>query len=672
MAKQTLSERDLFRILTLRYAPPLAGWTARVPKEVVERLRFWFPYCYRSLPQLRRMVLKALNDPRTGKLLDADFHPPTDRDLGEELAGKLGLKVALVIPSVADLDAIANERYLGLAAFHHFAPQMGGKISLGVSGGLPVHTFLQQLTFQQITRWRFFALNGQEGGQLTGTTADILLGNLLAHHWQTLVAPDAPKPQVIADPSQVSSDLLDWALITIASPDDALKQKGVVADVLGYRLMRNGSLFAAQPLCPKVKAVPLSLLQRMVRQGRWVIALGDDVDALWATYQMHRSGGGLFNALVTDDRCAIALLQRVDPLWRAADVPERKQWWLIGQRFRVAHLRYGNPSVHLSNKAIAQKLRLSRQQVPQLLDEALQSNRQSPPLVRLKVRAPSSEQEMEWQLLELWGFREVRIVPTFDDEEQGYAALGEEAAEFLWQLADGKESFCVGISWGRSVLAMMDAFVAKVLKGEGKRQRWTFIALVTVPPAHSPLLLGTTPQSLLGMLLLRFSTPSTNSSPSPFVHCLSFQTEDTLPPMDVVLTGIGLVAAGKLITDYARELGVALPDRRWYGEMLFQFFDRKGRCLPDPWNGKVQALPLVKLREMVAVGKPVVVLARGRQKAGVVKTAYQAGLFNCLITDRALALALLKLTPKANELHRNSLRFIRFAPLPLKFQPRKF
>jgi DNA-binding transcriptional regulator LsrR (DeoR family) len=321
MAKQTLSERDLFRILTLRYSPPLAGWTARVPKEVVERFRFWFPYCHRSLPQLRRMVLKALSDPRTGKLLDADFHPPTDGALGEELARKLELKVALVIPSVADLDAIANERYLGLAAFHHFASQMGEKISLGVSGGFPVHTFLQQLTFQQITRWRFFALNGQEGGQPTGTTADILLGNLLAHHWQTLVAPDAPKLQVVTDPSQVSPDLLDWALVTVASPDDALKQKGVVADVLGYRLMRNGSLFAAQPLCPKVKAVPLSLLQRMVRQGKWVIALGDDVDALWATYQMHRSGGQFFNTLVTDDRCAIALLQRVDPLWRLADVP---------------------------------------------------------------------------------------------------------------------------------------------------------------------------------------------------------------------------------------------------------------------------------------------------------------------------------------------------------------
>ena len=82
MAKQTLSERDLFRILSLRYFLPLVGWTARVPKEVVERLRFWFPYCHRSLPQLRRMVLKALSDPRTGKLLDADFHPPTDGALG--------------------------------------------------------------------------------------------------------------------------------------------------------------------------------------------------------------------------------------------------------------------------------------------------------------------------------------------------------------------------------------------------------------------------------------------------------------------------------------------------------------------------------------------------------------------------------------------------------------
>lgn len=641
---QRLSVRDLYRILALRFAPTSIVRSARAPKEVVERLKNWMPYSQRSPSQLRRLVLQALNDSRTVDLLDVKFHPPVDAPLGEELKRVLqGLKRVIVIPSVADLDEAANERYLGIAAFQNFAHHFVDGTAIGISGGLALQAFLQELDLSRLMSLSLFALNCQGGRQPTSITADILLGELLARHWQTLVAPDAPKPKVTVEPSHLSTDTLDFAFVSVQKPDEALRQKGVAAEVLGYRLTRNGSLFDTAPLCPQVHAVPLSLLQKMVQKGKWVVALATDAEALSATYRAQRAGSLLFNALVTDDRCAVAVLRQMTPRHRLADVPQRQRWWTISQRFRVAHLRYGNSTGHFSNKAVAKRLHLSRKQVPKLLDEAMQGDDDELPLVQLKVKPPSVEHELELALLETWKLKEVRVVPTFDDDEKGYAALGEAAKEFFWQLAEDKDSFCVGISWGRSLLAMVEASaLTEVTKRLRRLKELTFVALVHIPPAHSPLLLGTAPSSLLGTLMLRFNASSNTLRSLPFsVSCKTFRSDEPAPLLDAVFTGIGIFGTGKLIEAYSHELGLKVETRKWQGEMLFQFFDRKGRLMPDRWNGKVQALPLTKLQQMVAEGKPVVVIARSEQKAQAVRAAHRAQLFNCLVVDRSLAKALL-------------------------------
>jgi len=551
------------------------------------------------------------------------------------------------VPSIADLDSVANERYLGIAAFHHLAPKACGSISVGVSGGLPIHAFLQQLDLTFVTGWRFFALNCPTGGQPIWTTGSILLGDLLARHWHNLVIPDAPKPQVSVEPTQISPDDLDWALVSVTTPTEEVKRQGVVADVLGYGLKGDGSLLSPAPICPQIRSVPLSLLQRMVSKGKWVIAFGANADALLAFYRAQRAGGLMFNGIVTDDRCAAELIRKVNPTWRLADIPQREKWWSICQSFRAVHLRYGAAPNQLPNRAIAEQLGLSRKQIPKLLQDALQSSDEAP-LLRLRVKAPSAELELEWELLERWGLKEVRVVPNFDDDERGYAALGQAAAEFLEQLAEGRESFCVGISWGRSVLAMLDAFAEKARKAKTEGVRWTIVALINVPPAHSPLLLGTTPQSLLGTLMLRFFTsPTQGEVGQSLVRCLTFQQGKPLPMLDAVFTGIGIFATGRLIADYARALGLEGTLKRWHGEMLFQFFDRKGRLLPDRWNGRVQALPLTELRKMVAEGKPVIVVAKGEQKATAVLAAYRAQLFNCLVVDRSLAKSLMAIASRS-------------------------
>ncbi len=638
-----LSDRDLYRILALRYAPTSIINSAKAPKEVIERLKVWLPYTELSASQLRRMVLKALEDPRAKEFLEAEIHPPVDEPLSEELKRVLnGVRCVLVTPSVADLDAASNERYLGFAAFHHFSPQLVEGLAIGISGGLPVQAFLQQLKLTDLTKLRLFALNCQSGSQLSETTADILLGDILARNWRALVAPNAPQLQVTTDPSLLSTQILDFALVSVQVPDERLRQQGIMAEVLGYRLMFNGSLSDSQPICPKVQTVPLSLLQKMVKMGKWVVAFVTDANALLAVYQAHRIGGLLFNALVTDDRCAVDLMRKINPSFRLFNIPQRQQWWSVSQKFRVAHLRYGHSSEHLSNKAIAERLNLSRKQVPKLLDEALQSEKDGLPLVQLKVKPTCVEHQLELALLETWNLREVRVVPSFDDDEQGYNALGKAAAGFFWQLAEGKESFCVGISWGRSVLAMVDALMLPELTERvTKLKQLTFIALVNIPPAHSPLLLGTTPQSLLGTLMLRFSNSPNTHRLTFSLSCLTFQNDHSVPTLDAVFTGIGVLSTGRLIQAYASELRISFKRKNLFGEMLFQFFDRKGKVLPDQWNGRVKTFLLSRLQDMVAKGKPVVVIAKGKQKLQALKAASQSKLFNCLIVDRSLAEAML-------------------------------
>jgi len=93
-----LSERDIFLTVFFKYA---TGSLPLSQKDTIKRLRQVLPYRDCSEKQLRRLLERALNDPRCNRFLEVKLVPPIDWDMGKAIRNLLkGLREVIVIPSV--------------------------------------------------------------------------------------------------------------------------------------------------------------------------------------------------------------------------------------------------------------------------------------------------------------------------------------------------------------------------------------------------------------------------------------------------------------------------------------------------------------------------------------------------------------------------------------------
>lgn len=122
--------------------------------------------------------------------------------------------------------------------------------------------------------------------------------------------------------------------------------------------------------------------------------------------------------------------------------------------------------------------------------------------------------------------------------------------------------------------------------------------------------------------------------------------------LDWAFVGIGELKENAW-RDYANELLFDFAAAQRTGavaEILFHFFSVGGASPAIPLKGleNFEVASLSVLREMVRLGRPVVALAGGKEKALAVLAVYKAHryggpLFNCLVTDEACAIEMLRL-----------------------------
>lgn len=122
--------------------------------------------------------------------------------------------------------------------------------------------------------------------------------------------------------------------------------------------------------------------------------------------------------------------------------------------------------------------------------------------------------------------------------------------------------------------------------------------------------------------------------------------------LDWAFVGIGELRENAW-KDYADELVFDFSAAQKAGavaELLFHFFSADGKSPTVPLKGleNFETAPISVLREMVRLGRPVVALAGGKEKALAVLAVYKAHryggpLFNYLVTDEACAAEMLRL-----------------------------
>ena len=294
----------------------------------------------------------------------------------------------------------------------------------------------------------------------------------------------------------------------------------------------------------------------------------------------------------------------------------------------------------LTQKEIAKRLGLSRIKVSRLLKQAREEG-----IVQITITPPANPHaDLERALESRYGLDEAVVVAATGEHRRSLLqALGPAAAACLVRGLQGNE--VVGLTWGRSVLAAVDAApsrtwpelrVVQLLGGLGQPEADVHGAELVHRLAQ---ILGGRPRVL----------PAPGIVPSRLVRDALLadpQIADTLrlaARAHTALVGIGVVTAPDSVV---RQAGTILTDaeiselqaRGAVGDIALRFFDAHGRPIEHEINERVVGLDLEQIRRLPRV----IGVAGGPQKLEAIRGALRGRLISTLVTDQHTAVQLLE------------------------------
>lgn len=249
--------------------------------------------------------------------------------------------------------------------------------------------------------------------------------------------------------------------------------------------------------------------------------------------------------------------------------------------------------------------------------------------------------DLEHALRERFGLAHVRVA-AFRPGADAPAAVGDLAAQWLDEtLRDGQ---VLGLSWGTSLQAMVDAFavdqprsvevvplvgglstVSRLVSGEELVRGLAGRLGATHRYLHAP-----------GLLRSKVARDSLLAEPAIAEVLVRAQTAD------IAMVGIGTAGSGSS-ADIIDGLGLTAAERAEFlaaepvGDTCCRFFDAHGRAVGGAVHDRVLAIELDQLRAIPTV----VGVATGPEKAPGVRGALAGELIDGLVADAGLALALL-------------------------------
>ena len=319
--------------------------------------------------------------------------------------------------------------------------------------------------------------------------------------------------------------------------------------------------------------------------------------------------------------------------------------------YRIVYFKYH--TIPRRNKEVIQTLQqlLGYQQQSEwslwkAVERAL-SDPRAEAFFRINVYVPVNKQ-LGKRLRHALGLDEVIVIPALNDPIALSHYLGMVAAQvFGPRLRPGQG---LGFSGGRSVGALGQTLQLPL---SDDRHPFRLYALSLLKGYE---VLGVTAEGIVEEIVARHLWGLGSYLVSP-EHCpvVEFLDPNRLSPSDLdwAFIEVSALTQGDVIFDHAEAFEFDATWARRVGivaEMLFHPFCADGlppRQRPR-WLSKVVTVPLALLRTMVREGKPVIVIAGGREKALAllsVHRAQRAGgpLFNCLVTDEVCAKEVLHL-----------------------------
>ena len=284
---------------------------------------------------------------------------------------------------------------------------------------------------------------------------------------------------------------------------------------------------------------------------------------------------------------------------------------------------------------IAKRLGINRARVINILNEARKDG-----TVTFHISGEDSEMmDLEVQLKEKWGLRDVFLTPVVSDEELKNA-LSMAGAQYLEMNLPSKESL-IALGWGETISGITRNL------GRVIPERTSFVTLcggvMHYLSEHTPANVGT---PLSGFLYPFHVIPTPLMVGSPELRDQLLNEPEVQHVMnmaqlaDIAMVGIGSLMPSTEFEDFGYKSQKELDRLKKHGavgEMHGEYFNAVGEPLELEHHHRLISIRLETLRKM----KHVVGVAGGSDKIEALKAALKGGFIHSLITDEVTARALL-------------------------------
>ncbi len=300
--------------------------------------------------------------------------------------------------------------------------------------------------------------------------------------------------------------------------------------------------------------------------------------------------------------------------------------------YRIAQAYYGDGD---TQQQIARRFGLSRPKVSRLLQKARDAG-----VVNIALVPPRGGlADLERAVEQRYGLEEVVLVAVSDpdDPERVALELGPAAAGCLTRnLAKGA---VLGLAWGRTILATVDALPAYPVVGSTVVQLNGGLGPVGALE-HSTEVARQVAQKLGARLRLLPAPGIVSSSEAAAALRADSHISEVLEQAaaaDVALVGLGVPTPDSVLLRDGHILTPADLERLQaagaVGDLILRYIDSKGEPLNLELNDRIIGLTLAELSRISRV----IAVAGGTVKHGIVHAALRGGWLDVLVTDQVTA-----------------------------------
>lgn len=307
--------------------------------------------------------------------------------------------------------------------------------------------------------------------------------------------------------------------------------------------------------------------------------------------------------------------------------------------YRIAQAYYSDGQ---TQQQIARRFGLSRPKVSRLLQKARDTR-----VVQITLVPPSSGlADLEREVEQRYDLEEVVLVASSNPDDSDLVALelGPAAADCL--LRSLSEGDVVGLAWGRSLLAMVDALPMHPVTDVTVVQLSGGLGPVGALE-HSTELARRMAQKLDARLRLMPAPGIVSSEAAAQALRADYQISEVLrlaAAADIAVVGLGvptpdsvLLRDGNIV---APEDLASLEASGAVGDLALRYVDGAGQPVALEMNERIIGLTLAQIGAIPRV----IGIAGGTAKRDIVRAALRAGILDVLVTDQRTAAELLKRT----------------------------